>query len=85
MANPEQRGIKYVLSEYQGFIVEVFQVERWYSTEIEQGRMRWAFDGRVAPDEIRNQYFNRKISKKRGASNPISYNLQLDTRKNGLA
>ena len=72
MANPEKKDLSYVLAEYQSIVVEVFQVEKWY-----QVNDRWGFDGQVAPDEIRNLYFNRKIYKKRGSANPISYRLQV--------
>ncbi len=75
MANPNRKGIKYVLAEYKSFIVEVFEVEIWEPVDTEK-RTRWEFTGKVAPDEIKRKYFNRKIHKKRGASFPVSYNLQ---------
>lgn len=75
MADPTNSGRRYVLSEYKSFIVEVFEVEKWYSTVVGK-RSRWGFEGRVAPDNIRELYFNRKIFKQQGAANPISYNLQ---------
>lgn len=68
-------GLKYVLSEYTGFIVEVFEVHRWYNIETANGKIRWAFEGVQASDEIRSLYLNRAIQKKRGAANPISYRL----------
>lgn len=75
MANPTNSGLKYVLSEYRSFIVEVFVVEKWYPAEV-GGRTRWGFEGHVAPSHIRELYFNRKIFKQRGAANPVSYRLQ---------
>ena len=75
MANPEVSGLRYVLAEYQSFIVEVFEVENWYRVPSE-GSRRWGFNGRVAPDDVRAAYLNRKIYKKRGTANPISYRLQ---------
>ena len=70
-------NLKYVLSEYGGLIVEVFEVlpDGWYQVSDEKGKQRWAFKGVKVPDEIRNQYINRAIRKKRGAANPITYNL----------
>jgi hypothetical protein len=68
-------GLKYVLSEYAGFIVEVFEVDRWYQIENPNGRSRWAFEGKQAPDDIRSLYLNRRIYKKRGAAYPITYRL----------
>jgi hypothetical protein len=67
--------LKYVLAESTGFVGEVFEVERWYQVETPDGRTRWAFEGKRASDEIRSRYLNRAISKKRGAANPISFNL----------
>lgn len=68
-------GLRYVLSEYAGFVVEVFEVDHWYQIESSGGRKRWAFEGRQAPDEIRSLYLNRAIRKKPGAANPIAYRL----------
>jgi hypothetical protein len=68
-------GLQYVLSEYAGFIVEVFEVDCWYQVETPNGKSRWAFEGKQAPDDIRSLYLNRKIQKKRGAANPIAYRL----------
>lgn len=73
--------LKYVLSEYAGFIVEAFEVYRWYTVETSNGRTRWAFEGRQAPDEIRSLYLNRAVPKKRGAANPIAYRLSPPTIK----
>ncbi len=67
--------LQYVLSDYAGFIVEVFEVDRWYQVETPNGKSRWAFEGKQAPDDIRSLYLNRKIPKKRGAANPIAYRL----------
>ena len=70
-------GLKYVLSEYGRFIVEVFEVDEdgWYQVKDHNGKTRWGFNGKQAPAHIRNLYLNRSIVKKRGAANPISYNL----------
>lgn len=70
-------SLSHVLSEYGGFIVEVFEVDEggWYQTKDSSGKTRWGFNGKQAPDEIRDRYLNRSIVKKRGAANPITYKL----------
>lgn len=79
-------GIKYVLSEYRGLIVEVFEVEKWYpikrqynpgSKKAGKTYTGYGFDGHVAPNLVRNKFLNKSVAhkKKRGASNPITYNL----------
>ena len=78
-------GIKYVLSEYKGFIVEVFEVEKWYPIKRQynpgtkkagQSYTGYGFDGHVAPHTFRNLYLNKSIAhKKNGSSYPIMYNL----------
>jgi len=70
-------SIKYVLSEYRGFIVEVFEVNRdgWYKVNDHNGRQRWGFNGMQASEEVRSKYLNRSIVKKRGAANPVTFKL----------
>ena len=79
-------GIKYVLSEYRGLIVEVFEVAKWYpiKRQYNPGSQKagttyagYGFDGHVAPNPVRNKFLNKSVAhkKKRGASNPIIYNL----------
>ena len=71
--------LKYVLSEFRGLIVEVFEVEEWYEKErgylptskkYGQTKIGFGFNGKVAPDKIRNQYINKSIAhtKKKGCS-----------------
>lgn len=67
--------LKYVLSEYRGFIVEVFEVENWYTVKDHNGKGRWGFNGVQAPDGIRDSYLNCSINRRRGAANPITYRL----------
>lgn len=83
--------IKYVLSEFRGLIVEVFEVKNWYpkqrlknktidkekNTKIQVEVIGYGFDGNVAPDEIRNRYINKSVAhlKQRGAAQVIRYNL----------
>lgn len=78
--------LKYVLSEYRGLIVEVYEVEEWYEKErgylpsskrYGETKIGFGFNGKIAPDDIRNLYFNKSIAhtKKRGAASAIRYNL----------
>lgn len=78
--------LKYVLSEYRGLVVEVFEVTKWYEKERgftpkakQHGRTKigYGFNGKVAPDEIRKKYKNKSIAhtKKKGAASPIRYTL----------
>ncbi len=86
MANPLNGALTYVLSEYKGLIVEVFHVHRWYainrtynpgSNKAGKTYVGYGFDGVVADAALRDLYINKSIAhkKKRGASNPITYNL----------
>src|SRR5690606_10565 len=83
--------IKYVLSEFRGLIVEVFEVKNWYpkqrgknktidkekNIKIQIEVTGYGFNGVVAPDEIRILYINKSVAhtKKRGAAQVIRYNL----------
>jgi len=80
------KQLKYVLSEYRGLIVEVFEVLEWYEKErgylptskkYGQTKIGYGFNGKRAADEIRNKYINKSIAhaKKRGAASAIRYNL----------
>jgi uncharacterized protein len=70
--------LKFVLSEYRGLIVEVFEVDEWYEvpTVDKNGKdkIRWGFNGKVAPDETRRKYINKSVNKK-GYQTPIYYKL----------
>lgn len=83
--------IKYVLSEYRGLIVEVFEVQKWYpkkrlknktidkttNKKIKVEVTGFGFDGIVAPYEIRSLYINKSVAhlKEKGAAQVIRYNL----------
>ena len=86
MANPVDK-IKYVLSEYKGLIVEVFEVREWYQKPKytnEKAKnpgkeyLGWGFNGIVANEEIKNQYYLKSIAhlKKRGSSQVIRVNIK---------
>lgn len=91
--------IRYVLSEFRGLIVEVFEVDEWYkklrpknkTIHDQQGKpilndkgkpikeivevTGYGFNGKPAPDEIRNLYINKSVAhiKKKGAAQVIRY------------
>jgi len=77
--------VDYVLSEYKGIIVEVYEVievmsnegnlEKWY--KVSGYKNRWGFHGRRALNDVRDKYLNKSIAhhKKRGSANPIRYSL----------
>jgi uncharacterized protein len=78
--------LKYVLSEYKGLIVAVFEVNRWYEKErgftskskrYGETKIGYGFESKDAPVEIRNKYLNKSIAhiKKRGAASAIRYKL----------
>lgn len=75
----KRKTTKYALSEYEGIIIEVFEIKEWYNIETTNNlrNNRWGFNGVVANDEVRNKYLNKSIvhTKKRGAANPIKYRL----------
>jgi|TARA_B110000967_G_C18885627_1_gene563806 hypothetical protein len=83
---PNRENAEYVLAEYKGIIVEVYEVievknndgklEKWYPCP-KYTPIRWGFHGRRAPDQVRGNYVNKSIAhhKKPGSSNPIRYSL----------
>lgn len=84
ISDSKVNSLRYVLSEYKGLIVEVFEVEEWFEVETpynpgskREGEMRtrYGFNGHVAPESIRSQYINKSIAhhKKPGAAWPLLY------------
>jgi hypothetical protein len=78
---------KYVLSEYRGLIVEVFEVLSWfqenrgYNSKANKpaGAIRkgWSFIGQVADPLVRNKFINKSIAhtKKKGAASAHRINI----------
>jgi len=71
IAESRKDKVKYVLSEYRGLIVEVFQVDNWYPKErgynpgakkYGQTYIGYGFEGKIADDLVRNKYINKTIS-----------------------
>lgn len=77
----EQRrnSVRYALAEYQGIIVSVYQIDKWFSvqTSDNQKNNRWGFEGSEPPQEILDKYLNKSIAyaKKPGAANPIRFSI----------
>ncbi|SUB00701.1 MULTISPECIES: LEM-3-like GIY-YIG domain-containing protein [Pannonibacter] len=70
IADRRTKKIKFALSEYRGFIVEVFKVNSW-----EKVGDRWRFSGVVADDAVRSRFLNKRLQKKKGLANPIRFSL----------
>jgi hypothetical protein len=62
---------KYVIASFRGLVREVYEVKSW--THIPENR--WAFDGIIAPPEIRSKYLNQSLDNyiRKGNQNPIKY------------
>ena len=73
------KEVEYALAEYQGIIIGVFKVDKWYAvkTQDNKNNKRWGFDGEEANEELKKVYLNKSIAhiKKPGAANPIRYKL----------
>jgi hypothetical protein len=71
--------VKYALAEFQGIIIGVFEIIKWYSVQTDNNtnNNRWGFDGIEANEIIKKKYLNTSIlyAKKRGAANPIRFKL----------
>ncbi len=78
--------IKYVLSEYRGLIIEVFEVENWYPNKRPYGMNTkkagqyytgYGFNGHIAEKSVRDLYINKSIAHKKvkGRANPLTYNI----------
>ena len=66
--------VPYVLASCGGIIKEVFEAESWYEAPNVPGRCM--FDGKIAPDNVRNLFVNKKLPKcymKKGMASPVLY------------
>ena len=65
---------KYAVTTYRGLTREVFTICDWFVNEVE-GKLRWGFNGQVAPKAIRDNLIHKDISTLflRGAANPVRY------------
>jgi hypothetical protein len=66
---------KFAFSIYKGIVREVYEISGWVRKEMEDGKTRWGFEGKVADETFRSQYIDGSIIKyiKIGAQNPIKY------------
>lgn len=66
-------NIKFACSVYRGIIKEVFLINKWLPSPEVEGR--YMFQGKVAPENLRDKYLNKSVSKywKQGSQNPIKY------------
>lgn len=66
------KNINVICSVYAGIIREVFIPTSWNKSQ-EAGRL--CFEGKIAPDSIRNKYINKSVAKywKQGSQNPVKY------------
>ncbi len=73
LVGPHRDSAEYALATFQGEVVGVFIIDRWYPTDKEE--KRWAFNGKVASNDIQNKYIGGSIAHyiRRGAQNPIHY------------
>lgn len=81
MAAWRTKSVKFVLAEYRGLIIEVYEVEKWevnrHETVDGKNRTRWEFTGKIADKLVRDQYYMKSVAhlKKRGARNPLRYTI----------
>lgn len=65
-------NIEYVLGVVDGIVKEVFKVDEWK----EAGNGRYEFDGKVAPENIRKIFKDKRIPEKyskKGNASPVQY------------
>lgn len=64
----------YAVPHYRGLTCEVYRIEEWHPAP-EHGRNRWAFTGRLAPEDVRLQYRHKSVTSffKPGERNPVKY------------
>lgn len=69
------KNIKYALSVYKWIVREVYEIEKWYFSEINNLFNRYQFDWFIANNEIRNKYLHKDVSDyfKKWSQNPIKY------------
>lgn len=79
ISESKRNEVKYALAEFQGIIISAFEISHWYSvdTDNNSNNNRWGFEGKDAPESIKEKYINKSImfAKKRGAANPVRFKL----------
>lgn len=69
-----RESAKYAIATFRGLTREVYSIHRWYPVP-EHGLKRWAFEGELAPEAVRQEFRYKSIAKyfKKGAANPVKY------------
>ena len=83
------KDVKYVLSVYDGMVLEVYKVCKWLPAQStfmdrkvylppEKLKERYEFIGKIAEDDVRNRYVNKSVKSlfKYGEANPFKYYLK---------
>ncbi|MEI8011905.1 MAG: hypothetical protein WCI27_05410 [Candidatus Omnitrophota bacterium] len=67
--------VAYAFSVFSSVLKEVYQVDRWHEVTTVEGKQRWAFEGRVAGESVREKYKGKSVSGFRASKeqNPIKY------------
>ncbi len=71
----KRNKIKYVLVHYKWIVREIYEVEGWYSVVNETWQKRWAFNGNIANDDVRDKYLYGLVRQyfSKWAAYPIRY------------
>ena len=74
VVGPRRAKVKYAVAAYHGRTIEAYLVEKWYAV-LHQGKTRWAFNGVVANDIVREELVQKSIwhLHVKGAANPVRY------------
>ena len=66
---------KYAIAVYQGIIVEVYQIKKWFpfTGKTPSTRQRWCFDGNIAEHLQHYKGGSVKHYFKQGGVNPVTY------------
>jgi uncharacterized protein len=74
VVGPRKSHAVYAIATYRGLTREVYKIDSWHKVP-EHGQNRWAFEGKIANEEVRKKYRYKSIVNyfKRGAANPIKY------------
>lgn len=67
---------KYVFAIYNNTVLEVYEPKQWY-LEL-SNELRLAFEGTLAPIDIRYKYIGKEIPELRDRQNPATTNFSID-------
>ena len=66
---------EYAFAVYGGVVKEVFKIDRWHFA----GNRRWRFDGKVAPDAIRDKYLGEIVNHRERS--PVKFSFDTPYQK----